>query len=565
MTEATKQYFKGYNVRELLPVTTLSRKEYLKKCNDIIEETINIAIAGLKDPKEIKKAKKDATMKAYRMLALNSTFFLYVFVLGNSWCNTDYAYRLGLDIDANKWKRPDLNENGHTLWVLAREHLKSLFITCASTLRELLNDPNRTYCIFSYNEDIAKGFMGLIKQWCEDCELLKELFPDILWSNPAKQSEENEKTGVITKWTWTTTAIEFKRTELRKEKTIEVSGLGGGAKTGYHFSHLIYDDAETASMVVNPEFVTQLTENISNSFNVGQTQNLNACFIGTFYAREDLYCRLIKKRIIARTVLQPCYDENNETVYYTKEALQEKHKAMTPSVWATQMLCDPSMSSNSSFNPEWLARWDVNNLHNLNIYTFVDPAGTKNNKSDYTAIWTVGFDCFGTMLLIDIVRDKLTLEEKFKALCEIKRKYNPLLFYYERVGMQADIDAMNMMMSNLNIFFNIIEYNPSGSKAQRIEKLILEFTNGNVRLPHHCWHTNWEGLQEDMLQTFIQDEFLAYPTGRHDDALDSLSMAASLKQGNKLQMPSNAISETDKNHKVDFVIEYDPFKMINGL
>lgn len=572
MNSSTKQYFEGYNVRGLEPLGSLSRLEFLEECRNILTKAVNEALVEngnpIKGSPEYKLIVRQYTLSVYKALSLVSTFFLFVVVLENRWANNDYTYRLCLDVDRNKWVRRDKKETGHTLWVIAREHLKSTIITCASTLRELLEDSNRTFCIFSYNEDTAKAFLGTIKKWITDCEILREMFPDVLWANPERQYEDDPETGIRVKWKWTQNEIQLKRTINCKEASVAASGISGGAMTGYHYSHLIFDDAETSDMVLTSEFVEQCVNSISNTFNCGQTANLNICFVGTFYAREDIYCRLIKKEIIGRTVLQPCYDEDNKSVYYSEEDLEGKRKAMTPTVWATQMLCDPSMSSNNSFNPDWILRWNPSALKDnkglVNIYTFVDPAGTKTNKSDNTAIVTIGFDAGGTMLVIDMVRDKLSLDEKFRELQRIKRMYNPITFFYERVGMQADIAYLRKCMEEINFFFPIVEVIPKGSKNSRIDSILVEFKNGNVRLPYHCYHTNWQGVEEDMCQSFINDEFLAYPTAVHDDMLDALAQAADLNNSKIIQLPQLKQLGKDDDSYCEFrVIEDDPMVMIS--
>lgn len=569
MTNATKQYFKGYNVRGLLPNNGITREEFKQECRQILIDTVNEALkAGgspAKGTEEYKRIKKEATLAVYRKLSLKSTYFLFVIVLGNSWADSDYTYRLCLDVDNNKWMSQEERRHGQaSLWVIAREHLKSTIITCASTLRELLVDSNRTFCIFSYNKDTAVAFLSMIKKWMSESELLKQVFPDILWDNPEKQYEDDEETGMRTKWRWTQTEIEVKRTIRCKEASIAASGISGGAMTGYHYQYLIFDDAETKDMVLTSEFIQQIVESITNTFNCGQTANLNVCFVGTFYAREDIYCRMIKDRIIGRCVLQPCYDEDGKSIYYTDEQLEAKRRTMTPLVWATQMLCDPSMSSNNAFDPTWIKRWTPKVSKNLNIYTFVDPAKTKTNKSDNTSILTVGYDAFGKILVLDMIRDKLNLDEKFDRLKNIQFTYNPRLIFYEEVGMQADIDYLRRVMDINTCFLNIQKITPKGDKFNRIDATIVGFQNGEIYLPEKCWHRNWQGIMEDMVESFIQDEFTAYPQAQHDDVLDTIAMAFSLRNDNTIPLPQLSIGYRDdiKEEEMIYIEDYDPMQCI---
>lgn len=72
------------------------------------------------------------------------------------------------------------------LW--SREHYKSTIITFGLTIQDILNDPETTIGIFSHTRPIAKGFLRQIKREFEANELLKSLFPDVLWTSPSKEA-----------------------------------------------------------------------------------------------------------------------------------------------------------------------------------------------------------------------------------------------------------------------------------------------------------------------------------------------------------------------------------------
>ena len=93
----------------------------------------------------------------------------------------------------------EANPNGYLdLW--ARDHRKSTIITYAKTIQDILashgDDPlpgwweNRevTSVIFSFNRPTAKKFLDQIKTEFENNNVLKELFPDILYENPQRES-----------------------------------------------------------------------------------------------------------------------------------------------------------------------------------------------------------------------------------------------------------------------------------------------------------------------------------------------------------------------------------------
>jgi hypothetical protein len=102
------------------------------------------------------------------------------------------------------------------LW--AREHYKSTIITFGKSIQDVLKDPdNTTVGIFSHTRPIAKQFLKQIKTELEQNKFLINLFPDVLYPEPQKQSPKwSEDSG-----------LRVKRKSNPKEETFEAWGLGG--------------------------------------------------------------------------------------------------------------------------------------------------------------------------------------------------------------------------------------------------------------------------------------------------------------------------------------------------
>lgn len=545
--------FKGYNVRQLLPVTGISREQFLEEANRIIEDTVNMAKATGADKEEQERTRR----YAIRQIAESSLFFFCVVVLNLYFVNTDYGYRLCLDVQYNKWNK---------LWVIAREFLKSTIITEASTLWEIILDPNQTYCIYSYKVEMAMKFLSVIKGWVENNALLRALWPEIFWENPALGYEDLPD-GRRRRWTWTSAAIEVKRTIESKEKTIEVAGVLGSSKTGAHFSRQIFDDTETQKNVETPDAIDKLLDQTLMAFNTGQTEHLEFCFVGTFYARADVYYRMIKESIFEQSVIQPCVDMEGRPIYFSADVLEQKYRLMGPSVFATQMMCDPSFNSTATFKAEWVQYWNPK-PDGLNIYMIVDPAsGKTGRKHDYTVIVTFGIDALNNLMVLDMVRDKIGLEDKFITLATLYKRYRPLRLYYEQVSMQQDISSLQMLMDKYNTRFPITPFNPTkwGDKESRIEKLRNKFEMGQVYLPSQSIHKNYEGRMEDMIKTYYLEEYLGYPSTPHDDGHDCLASANLLLTDKELQAPMDPVVK--KKERVEEINDdlYDPIDYaVNG-
>jgi hypothetical protein len=61
------------------------------------------------------------------------------------------------------------------------------------------------------------------------------------------------------------------------------------------------------------------------------------------------------------------------------------------------------------------------------------------------------------------------------------------------------------------------------AKNDRIRRLIPWFESGRIFLPPKLDKTNYEGRSVDLTLSFINDEFVPFPVGTHDDMLDALA------------------------------------------
>jgi phage terminase large subunit-like protein len=89
--------------------------------------------------------------------------------------------------------------------------------------------------------------------------------------------------------------------------------------------------------------------------------------------------------------------------------------------------------------------------------------------------------------------------------------------------MQSDIEHYQDRMERENYRFDITKLGGSLAKNDRIRKLIPVFEQGRVWMPRSITHVNYEGIAVDVVQSFIDDEYKAFPVGQHDDMLDCLA------------------------------------------
>ena len=432
------------------------------------------------------------------------------------------------------------------LW--AREHYKSTIITYGLTMMDILRDPNTTVGIFSVTYGLAVKQLKPIKMEFETNELLRSLFADIIWDNPSGQAS-----------TWREDAIVLKRTSNAREMTVQAHGMVDGMPTGSHFDIVVIDDAVTQKSVTTEEQIKKTLEAWELSLHLGSVGGRRR-YIGTRYHYSDLWGTIIDRKA-AEPRLYAATDDgtiSGKPVLIPEEDWQFKLRSSSAFDIATQMLLDPKALDKMGFDETWLRFWKPKVDKSMNIYLLIDPANTKNKRSDYTAMFVVGYSEDGNFYVIDIIRDKFNLHERTMKIIELDRKYRPMKIGYERYGMNNDIEAMEMVMELENYRFSrkIVELRGNTAKNDRIKKLIVPFKQNRIYLPYECKHKTWEGDVVDNSKIFVNTEYLGFPYSDHDDMLDCLSRIMDDKM--KMRPPAKGMYNQKKT-VTKSVTEYDVF------
>src|SRR3990167_287469 len=406
--------------------------------------------------------------------------------------------------------------NGYMdLW--AREHYKSTIITFGLSIQAILCNPDITIGIFSHTRPIAKGFLRQIKRELESNQQMKDLFPDILFANPAKESPKwSEDDGIV-----------VRRKGNPKESTVEAHGLVDGQPTSKHYKVLVYDDVVVKDSVTSPDMIAKTTEALELSFNLGADGGCRR-FIGTRYHFNDSY-GMILKRGIAKPRTYAATDDgtiDGEPVLITIEQLLEKRRDQGPYTFNCQMLQNPVADASQGFKREWLRHYSGEAAIGTNKYLLVDAANEKRKSSDYTSIWVIGLGQDGNYYVLDMVRDRLNITERAELVIRLHSKWKPMQVRYEKYGMMADVEFIKRLQAEQNYRFEIVEVGGQLPKADRIRRLVPIFEQGKMYLPDFLYKTDYEKIPRELVNVFIEEEYLAFPVSVHDDMLDSLARIA---------------------------------------
>jgi predicted phage terminase large subunit-like protein len=409
------------------------------------------------------------------------------------------------------------DSNNRTLDLWAREFFKSTIITYGLNVQHIIRDPNVRIGIFSHTRSIAKAFLRRIKLTLESNDALKALFPDILYQNPTSQAPKwSEDDGII-----------VNRPSVFQESTVEAWGLTDGQPTSKHFSVLNYDDIVTIDSVRTADQLRKTDDCFKMSDNLGADDGIKRV-IGTIYHFNDQHIKLMGQGgwIVRK---HPAELADGTPTFLPEEKLAKKRRDLGPYVYSTQMLLNPIAKKDQRFRYEWL-KWYRTLPEQLSLYLLCDPANEKKRKmtgNDYTVYWLWGLDSNDNRFLVDAIRDKLTLVERWKMLKQMRKKHPRIQrIGYEQYGMTADIQHFESMMEIEGNYFShmIVELGGNRlSKEDRIARLIPSFEQGRVYLPEHLEYEDKEGSTIDLVQVFVNEEYLRFPFSQHDDLLDAAS------------------------------------------
>jgi len=348
-----------------------------------------------------------------------------------------------------------------------------------------------------------------IKNTLESDTPVKRWFPDVFWDKPRTEAPKwSEDDGLV-----------IRRRSNAKEASLEAWGLVDGQPISKHFTIRIYDDVVTRDSVNSPEMIKKTLEAYELSQSLGTIDGQKRV-VGTHYHFSDLYMTLRKGGNYHLRLYPATHDgtRHGRPVLLPKKRLEELLREQGEYVFSAQQLLNPVAESSQGFKLEWI-RYYRELPAVLNKYLLVDPANEKKETSDYTVMAVIGVDAAENYYLLDLLREKLNLTERKAALFSMWRR-NPgiLRTGYEKYGKDADIAYMEEEQRREGTYFAITALGGRTSKGDRIRGLVPLFEHGRFYLPRHMYRAG-----RDLIAEFIEDEYVPFPYGAHDDMLDCIS------------------------------------------
>lgn len=497
------------------------------------------------DLKRLKRTgERDEYLKIIRTIAPQDFFFFCYFVLDLP-VNHPFLVARVYEIQDDPYDCLDL-------W--AREHWKSTLLSYAMPLWELIRNPNERICIFSHTRSIAKALTRRIKFAMESNEDLKDAFPKVFYKYPKRDAPKwSEDEGLY-----------VKRRRNFNEASIECSGLVDGMPTSKHYTIRIYDDTVTEKAVSTPAQTKKVADCLKLSENLGE-RNGRKRYIGTRYSNSDPYDGLIKIGVIKVRTYPAEVDEHGDfkiggiPVYLTREELDRKLTEMGEYIYSAQMGQHPSAKSFQQFTIQMLRHYSAPEIipQTLNKLIIADPARKVGVEYDYTVIQVWGLSARREYWMLDMVRDKIPLGDRWRIIRDFGQKYETRDLAYETLG-NTDLDYLNERQEAEGIYFNIIELKGNMSKHVKIGALHPLFKAGRIILPKVLVYKDILDQPHNLIYEFIYEEFVQIPYSAHDDMLDCMSRLLDRKVQDAVPFPSLAREKSEMKRD-----EYDPFTPVS--
>ena len=485
---------------------------------------------------------KSEAKQIYRELCKSDIYFLIRYAMDRPDINHPYLYMFANIVN---------DRESNTLYLCARGHYKSTFVTLGKTIQRILRDPDDTHCIFSVTDTIANPFLRQISNELRENGFLRYLFPEII-PEPNSDLLGMEKLSVL-------------RNTRKKEATVESSGVITKMPTSRHYDHMIYDDLVTPETANDPDILNSTYERYKMSLNCVAT-NYTHLVIGTPYHYEDAYS-FIRKDDEFENIILPA-EVDGVPVFMTRQALDRKKKILGQSIYNSQMLIDPTPSDQAFFNKDKLVRKDIeqhkviddNKRVNRRRFVILDPSISKKKKSDWCVCMAVETFFHDGLLYMDIL-EYFSIKEGNKnptrvinIMVDMCLKYNVNNPIIETVAFQeALVYRFKELTQERMLDMYVKQYKPRTDKQARIQGLDPVINFGRMY------------INSDM--TEVIDEVGRFPHS-HDDHLDCLSIAQEhTPKFVDTQTPTGNLDRTEANvFNVDRnkINNYNSVRVINN-
>ncbi len=296
---------------------------------------------------------------------------------------------------------------------------------------------------------------------------------------------------------------------------IVVAAGVGGSLTGFGANCLLADDLLRSREDADSEVYREKTWGWWTD--VAQTRLMPGGTIvlgGTRWHEDDVYARVLNSPggNEWHVINMPAIDEFGNALWpewFDLDALGAIKEPMPPRSWAALYMQNPQAEEGGMFKRSTFGiRWkDPLPKMNFTVLT-IDSAFKTGIMNDYSALalWGMSNQKY---FLIHAVHGRWEFPDLIRKITALNSEYHPNVILIEDAASgQSAIQQLKLTR------MPIVPYKERGSKESRAEAVTGIFESGRVVLPESAvWLDEW------------MDEHAGFPTSKHDDFVDTTSMA----------------------------------------
>ena len=397
--------------------------------------------------------------------------------------------------------------NGHNKRLIinmAPRHTKSEFASYLLPAWFLGKNPNKKIIQTSHTAELAVGFGRKVRNLI-DSEEYNQVFNDV------KLKADNKSAG-----RWAT------------NKGGEYFSIGvGGSVTGKGADLLIIDDPHSEQEAKLAAHKPDIFDAVYEWYTSGPRQRLQPggaiIIVATRWSLRDLTGQVIKAsqtrggdewEVIELPAIMPSGKPVWPEFWKLEELLALKEE-LPVSKWNAQYQQQPTAEEGAIVKREWWKRWESDRPPPCDfVIQSWDTAFLKHNRADYSActtwgVWTTE-EGETNIILLDAFKDRYEFPELKQKAYETYREWEPDVFLVE-----AKAAGSPLVFELRRMGIPVSEYSPTkgNDKIVRLNAVSDLFASGRIWVP------------ERKFADELIEEVAAFPSGEHDDLVDSMTQA----------------------------------------
>ena len=315
----------------------------------------------------------------------------------------------------------------------------------------------------------------------------------------------------------------------------------GGAVTGKGADILIVDDPHSEQEAAQND--PSVYDKTYEWYTSGPRQRLQPggaiCLVMTRWSKKDLTGSILKASIERggsdewEIIELPAILPSGKPLwpgFWPQDQLEALKAELPVGKWSAQYQQDPTSEEGAIIKREWWKEWTKKDPPNCEfVIQSWDTAFLAKETADYSACTTWGVfyneDREANIILLDALQERLEFPDLKTRAYEMYKEYEPDAFIVE-----AKAAGSPLIFELRRIGIPVSEYSPGRGrdKIARVNAVSDLFHSGHVWAPKKRW-------AEEVIE-----EFAAFPTGDHDDLVDSSTQALlRFRQGGFINLDSD--------------------------